>query len=234
MLRIFRDYNYQQYSPLLFGIALTPPIYLILVLFAQPHVVVPKWLWLSGLPIIVAGAILQFSSNRVLWIRIYQVTVVLWLGVLALILLWVVLTKDQSGGYKLLAGVTIGIIVIGSVVATYQSNNAMWSNMPHGPTGVLDNQTGLVNPNKSPIQVQNRLDKAHRLTDIWRNFSSLAAGLAMFLVQVLPNSGITIMVAFVALIWTILGLVGVSRALYFVPSIIRWEREHGKQIYVMR
>lgn len=234
MLRICRDYNYQQYSPLLFGIALTPPIYLILVLFAQPYVAVSKWLWLSGLPILVAGIILQFFSNRVLWIRIYQVVVTLWLAILALFLLWVVLTKGQSREYKLLAGATIGIITVGSIMATYQANRDVWTDMPHGPTGVLDNQTGIVNPNKSPIQIQNRLDKARRLTDIWRNFSPLAAGIAMFLVQILPNSGITIMVAFVALIWTILGVVGVSRALYFVPSIIRWEREHGKQIYVMR
>ena len=234
MLRTFRDYNYQQYSPFLFGVALTPPIYLILFLFAQPHVAVPKWLWVAGIPIIGAGAILQFLSNRVLWIRIYQAAVTLWLAILALILLWILLTQGQSGAYKLLAGATMGVVVIGSIVATYQSNIDVWINMPHGPTGVLDNQTGLVNPTKSPIKVQNRLDKARRLTDIWRNFSPLSAGIAMFLAQVLPNSGITIMVAFVALIWTILGVVGASRALYFVPSILRWEREHGRHISVMR
>lgn len=234
ILRAFRNYSYQQYSPVVFGIALVPPIYLILVLFAQPHVVIPKSLWFSGIPIIIIGAVLQFLSNRVLWIQVYQAIVTLWLVSLSLLLLWIVLTTGQDEEYKLLAGATTSVIVVGSMIATYQSNINVWKNMPHGPTGILDCKTGIVDPTESPQYVQDQLDKARDLTDVWQRFSPLAAGILMFLVQVLSNSGITIMVAFVALIWTILGVAGVSRAFYFIASIIRWEREHEKHIYVMR
>jgi hypothetical protein len=232
MLRSFNDPNYQHYSPFAIGSMATFMIYLGLILFAPSGVRIPSWLWFLGLPILIFGAILQLLSKRILWIRSYQAGVAILFASVYASLLWITLTHHQNWTNKLLAMLIIGLIVVGSAWSIYvhNLNSSHRKDMPHGPIGMLDSRTGIVDPTRSPVAIQKQWEQAEGKLKLVSRLAPLIAGISMFLVRILSEPGILVIIAVIALLGTIFGSIGIGGLVYYVFAIIRWEREHEKRM----
>ena len=54
----------------------------------------------------------------------------------------------------------------------------------------------------------------------------------MFLIRVFPEQGTIAMASLSAMIWTILGATGAGGFIAYIFSILHWEQEHDKRIYI--
>jgi hypothetical protein len=234
MLRFTKDPGYLQYSPLALGFTGTFSIYLGTALISVFKQTIPSWLWFLAILPLAIGLFLQLNSKRILWIRTYQVFIGLINACVWSSLLWFILTRNQTEGTNLFTGITIGVLLVASVLGIYlrNINSTYLSNMPYGPQGVLNTKTGIVDPTRSPTFIHRRQEPVKRRLDVLWRFSPLIAGFSMFLVRVLSESANTIILALVTLLWIIVCAGGAGGAIAYVISILRWEQEHEKRMYV--
>lgn len=235
MLR-FADPYHLYYSPAVIGCTGILTIYLGLALLAVQGMVAPGWIWLFGLSIPLTGFILQIASRRVVYIRGYQVVV---MGLMALVhgsAFWTVVSHNQLGGLKLLAGMITGILLLVLGIGVYRTNwkRSYFAEMPYGPVGVLDSTTGLVDPARSPRHVQDHRGKAEQQYALLWRLAPLTAGLSMLLVRGLPRSSIAALVGVIAFGFAAFGAMGAGGYSFFLVASWRWERAHSKCIYVKR
>lgn len=109
-------------------------------------------------------------------------------------LLWAFLAANSSKQEQGFAAIVVLLILIVSTVGVYLRNvhRNTWVKMPYGPTGLLNNKTGFVDPRRSPDPVQKQWDKPTAQSRILARWHPIIAGLSMFLVKMLPRSEIGI------------------------------------------
>jgi hypothetical protein len=231
------DSEFNEFSPLIFGFAASGIFLLGLILFAQPKVPVHSWLWLLSLPIFLVGFFLQIFTKRLLFIRIFQIIVSLILTITFTILLWFVLHKDGNMIVNLLLGFTIVIAIAGGVITFFLTSlrqEKLLASNPQGMYGSFNARQGIVIlQSTSPTKDGGSDTKTGNPSQAFlARISPLLAGLAMFIVQISSQSGITAITAIVALGFAILTTVGVVRFVRHSLAIIAWEKRHNRRIYL--
>lgn len=236
-LNLPEDSEFNEFSSLLSGFGASGIFLLGLVLFAQPKVPVSNWLWLLSLPIFFVGFFLQIFSKRLLFIRIFQIIVNLIVAVTYTILLWFVLHEDGDMIVSLLLGFTIVIAIAGGVITFFLTSLRQEKHLatnPQGMYGSFNARQGIVilestSPAKDGGSDTKNVNSSRTLL---ARISPLLAGLAMFIVQISSQSGITAITAIVALGFAILTNVGVVRFVRHSLAIIEWEKRHKRRIYL--
>ena len=236
-LNLPEDSEFNEFSPLVFGF-LTSGLFLLgLGLFAQPKIPVYNWLWLLVIPIFFISFFLQIFSKRLLFIRIFQIIVSLILAITFTILLWFVLHKDGNVIVSLLLGFTIVIAILGGVATFFLTALRQEKNLesnPQGMRGSFNARQGIVILESTSPAKDGRSDT--KIGDPIKTFlariAPLTAGLAMFIVQISSQSGITAITAVVALVFAIFATIGFVRFLRHSFAIIAWEKRHNRRIYL--
>lgn len=237
VLNLPEDPEFNEFSPLVFGFAASGIFLLGLVLFAQPKVPVANWLWLLSIPIFFVGFSLQIFTKRLLFIRIFQIIVSLILAVTFTILLWFVLHKDGNMMVSFLLGFTIVIAIAGGVVTFFltslRQERSLASN-PQGMYGSFDARQGIVILQSASPAKDSRSDTktGNSSRTLLARISPLLAGMAMFIVQISSQSGLTAITAVVALVLAILTTVGAVRFLRHCSAIMAWEKRYNRRIYL--
>ena len=237
VLNLPEDPEFNEFSPLVFGF-LTSGLFLLgLGLFAQPKVPVYNWLWLLSIPIFVVSFFLQIFTKRLLFIRIFQTIVSLILAITFTILLWFVLHKDRNMMVSFLLGFTI-VIAIGGGVITYfltalGQERSLASN-PQGMRGAFNAKQGIVILQATSLTKDGRSDTktGNPSKTFLARIAPLTAGLAMFIVQISSQSGLSLITAVVALVFAIFATIGVVRFTRHSLAIMAWEKRHNRQIYL--
>jgi len=181
------------------------------------------------------GIALQLLSNRVILIRIYQLMAMTMIVVVYLIGGVLFLIDNQPLCVKwLLPGMLIIITFGRGIFAFFRTRRIYTATMPHGPLGVLNSKTGVVDPTKSPPKLQRQLDKQAGKTNLVWRLIPLTSGLALAFVRGLSESGGELIMTIIAIV-VVIGISGsVGSILAYIESTWRWEREHGKHIIVKR
>lgn len=234
MLQRLHDPHHLQFSPGLTGAIFTALLYLELVLIHALIAPVPQWVWVCGTLVLFTGIILQLTSRRMLYLRLYQVCVFFIFSVVLAYLLWGLLTLSQGDYNRIVAGVLIGMIFIGSVWSGYDPNRTRkhYKTMPHGPIGLLNLKTGLIVPTRSPATSQAQIRESQKMTQMLLRFGPLLTGLLAFIIQISSQSNDILLLTVVTLPWMIICARGVGTYLVYVVSIIRWEEEYQRRIYI--
>ena len=169
---------------------------------------IPSWLWFIGFPILLIGFALQLLARRVLLMRGYQVLVLGLNTVVYATLLWVLLAANRSKQEQVFAAIAVPLIIIGSAVGIFlrNINRTILVKMPYGPTGLLNSRTGFVDPRRSPDLVQKQWDKATFQSRVLERWHPIIVGLSMFLVKMLPRSGISVILIVIGLVFAGLGV----------------------------
>ena len=202
--------------------------------FVGPHP--SKYVWLGVLGFLFVGVALQFFSNRVLIIRVYGA---LGWGLAALvfaILAWsvTVLAWGQKG--QVLAAAVIGAMLLGygALVFVGKYYSPQRERMPYGVVGKMNQKTGvIVDPRYMEGSSEAQAKSAQGTRTVAR-LSPLIAGFTMLLARSLSaNVEVLLFIPLGLFLAAVATLVAASQASYAV-SIARWEREHGKRIYVKK
>ena len=226
-----------QFSPFGFGLVIVCFTYPgLLILGAQPGIDLHPLAWCVGILLIVFGGWMERATRRLLWIRVYQSLTTILLLIVFATLLWILLAGGRSFQTQLLTAVMLLLLLGGMMIAIHHMTigRVDLASMPHGPKGMLHKKTAIVDPTHSPRQFEEHkvLEKG-KLNQIGR-LSPLLAGISMFLVQILSESGITFMLSVAAIIGISLGLGSIVGLGSYVLSIRQWERDNGKLIYVKK
>jgi len=185
--------------------------------------------------LILVGIVLQIRSNRVLYIRIYQLVVFSTLVFSFLVVAILFLTDGGPLWQKWFVVIVMTIIaVLLGVLAFFRTRQLYTPTMPHGPLGILNPNTGVVDPTKSPPKLQEKIEEYSNKTNfVWRVIP-LTAGLALAFVRGLSDSGGELVMAIIAII-VVVGVSGSIGSVYaYIRAILCWEKKHGKRITVKR
>lgn len=236
MLQRLYDPHFLHFSPGLTGATSTAMIYLQLGLTDVLIAPVPRWVWMGGLLVFLTGMILQFATRRMLYLRLYHACVFFISSLVVAYLLWGLLTLNQGEPNRIVIGVLIGLIFIGSVWSGYDPNRHIknFKTMPHGPIGLLNPKTGLIVPTRSPATSQTQIREGQNMAQMVLRFGPLITGLLAFIIKISSESSDLLLLAAVSLPWMILCARGAGTFALYAVSIIRWEEEHQKRIYVKR
>lgn len=192
--------------------------------------------WPLCLFYLVAGALVEMTTNRLAYIKLFQVIAATGWFAIPGVLFWTILSSEQTDSFRAFAGLTTAMMIIGLIIVGYRANRnrSYLADIPHGPFGLLDQATGLVNPFDSPPSLRKGQKRAATVVARIRRLTPLAVGLSTLLVRGLPDSGIIILVMAIAFLMTTGGSLGGGAAFFFLITTLRWEHTHGKQIRVNR
>jgi len=234
LLQKFQDPHHLQYSPIAFGSAFLGSSLIGVVVLAYKALNISVFLYSIAL-LLAVGIALQFKSNRVLYIRIYQMITIAMLAAVYLIAATVVLADGQPLWKQWLIAIILFSISVGlGIHFFFRTRRSYTPTMPHGPLGTLNPKTGVVDPTKSPPKLQRQLDKSANKTNLVWRLTPLTAGLALAFVHGLSNSGAELLMAIIAVV-VVMGVSGaIGSTLAYIAAILRWERKHDKQITVKR
>ena len=209
--------------------------YLGLTLLVITNVEIPRVVWYSGIPIIMIGLVLQFFSNRLLWIRIYQAFVFSICALIHLYVLWIISAQNSI----LIATISVLIIALSigfASILIVKNSRKKWKmqgiETPHGVVGILHKKTGTIDPYHSPRLVQAEIDDSNKKFASLGKFSLLIPGITMLIVQVLSQSILMIGIAISAFFMFSFSIAGTIGVITDVMSIIQWQKENGKYIRV--
>ena len=195
-----------------------------------------RYVWLGFLGFLLVGVVLQLFSKRVLTIRVYGA---LGWGLAALVfamLAWsvTVLAWGQKG--QVLAAVVIGAMLLGygTLVFVGKYRSPQRERMPYGVVGKMNQKTGVIVDLRYMEGSSEAQAKSAQETRTVVRLSPLIAGLTMLLARSLSaNVEVLLFIPLGLFLAAVATLVAASQASYAV-SIARWEREHGKRIYVKK
>jgi multisubunit Na+/H+ antiporter MnhC subunit len=197
----------------------------------------PTWVLLGTLfvgPIV--GSTLHFVTRRVIYMKAYTVAVYAAYSLVYGSLVWNVLSLGMTRGSRLLMGLAIGValMAVGWQAYIMSLNSPERAVMPHGEMGMLDEETGLVDPLLFTPAIKRREAEHHRLRALWRVPLALAPALSLWLVRALPVTGDLILTLVVASFFVTAFMVIVGKQSSYVLASRHWEREHGKHLCVKR
>lgn len=232
----FRDITVMKFSPLWFGVAGGVTVTLGLALFPalDEGMIPPIWAWLAALiaaPSV--GLLLHLTTCRVIYIKVYFVTTY---GLIALVyggVVWYALISIM-GHAQLFVGLILmaTLIAIGWRAYLASLHSPERAVMPHEEIGGLNQATGLVDPTHSPAIAREREIQWARSATWLRVVIPVSAALGVWLVRALPAHGDLVLVVIVASAIAIFSMMGAGKNLAFVVASMRWERAHGKHIFI--
>jgi hypothetical protein len=192
--------------------------------------------WPLCLFYLVAGALVEMTTNRLAYIRLFQVIAATGWFAIPGVIFWTIISSEQADSFRAFAGLTTTMMIIGLIIVGYRANRnrSYLADIPQGPFGLLDKATGLVNPYGSPPPLRESQKRAATVVARVRRLTPLAVGLSTLLVRGLPDSGIIILVMAIAFLMTTGGSLGSGAFCFFLVTTLRWEHTHGKQIRVKR
>lgn len=235
-MRKFTDTYRGPFSAFLFGLCAALISFMGIGFFAVVNATPPLELWPLCLFYVVAGVLIELASNRVVYIRAFQVAAIFGWSALQSVLLWTILSAGQTELFQAFAGLTIGVMIIGLIYIGYRANHdrPYLADIPQGPFGVLDKQTGLVNPYDSEPPLREAQKRTATVIGRLYRLTPLAVGLSTLLVRGLPDSGIAAVVTMFAFVMTAGGSLGSGAFCSFLVTTLRWEHTHGKKIRVKK
>ena len=235
-MRKFTDAHRGPFSAFLFGLCAALISFMGIGFFSVVNAKLPLGLWPLCLFYVVAGALIELASNRVAHIRAFQVVAMTGWSLLQSVLLWRILSAGQTELFQVFAGLTIGVMIIGLIFVGYRANHdrLYLADIPQGPFGVLDKQTGLVNPYDSEPPLREAQKRTTTVIGRLYRLIPLAVGLSTLLVRGLPDSGIATVTTMLAFVMAAGGSLGSGAFCFFLVTTLRWEHTHGKQIRVNR
>ena len=202
--------------------------------FVGPHPA--KYIWFGYFTLLFAGVILQILSNRVLYVRVYE-TLGWGLSALALAAMaWGVTVQAWRDKSEMLTAVVIATMFLwyGASKFAEKYHSPQRERMPYGGVGKMNQKTGvIVDPRYTEMspEAQTRSAKG---TQMVIRLTPLIAGMAMLLARSLSaNIEVLLLIPVGLYLGAVTTSVAASQASYAV-SIARWEREHGKPIYLKR
>ncbi len=234
MFSEIRDTEAGPYSPMPFALAMPMMFYIYLALFEIPGITPPYWLWYFGLVYFLAGLMLRFVSTRLLWVRFYWFLGYSSVTVLVLSLSWFLLANGHGLGMKLVIGGMRCLFVVGNTIFEYRKGSKDPKNLGYGISGRLEEKTGQVFPRQATKSNLDFDEEAKKSRFSVSNVAPIAAGLSMFLVNVLSDNEVYWFLTLIALGQLWVGTVIVGGISYSVCWIHTWEREQEKQIVIER
>lgn len=235
MYRKILDRQNYYYSPLTFGLVTLAMTYMGLALAENPNKpFIPGWVWFSGIPLLVIGIFLQVFSRRVLWIRVFHALLTMQMSIVFAFVLWEVGKKNQISMSKWTIEMIVGMVFSGCLIYGYMSslNHLKKTKMPHGAIGMLNFKTGSVDPMLNPKEIEAEQANVENVTRSVLQWGPLFVGLLMALTQIFGNQNHDPRVSLAALIFLILGALGLGGNIFYISSIWRWEQRNKKHIYV--
>jgi len=225
----------QQHSPLMIGSA-GLFVYVGLGFLSYIGLDVPGGIWLSGLVIFVVGLVLEILTRRYAYVKIYQVVVFSYMASAFGVLLWVIVSGGRSLEIKLLVAAIIAVSLAATPFFVYRNNFNRRSDLslnPIGPFGSLNWRTGMVSPDTSPKHHRKEMQTETGYT-LLRRVGPLIAGLSMAIAGSLQGTAVDFVIALVAFAIAYGAAAGAGGMWFYLVAARRWEKEHGKRIYVQR
>jgi len=234
LLQKFENPHYLQYSPIALGIAFIGGSLIGSILLAYKSLDISILLYILFVFLLV-GAGLQLTSNRVVYIRIYQMAITVMLVAVYLVGATLFL-GDGRANRETWSVATMLIIIAGGrgVLAFFRTRRLYTPTMPHGPLGMLNPRTGVVDPTKSPPKLQKQMDDYANKTNLLWRITPLIAGLSLAFVRRLSDSGEELVMTIITII-VVVGVSGSIGSIYaYILAILSWEKKHKKRIIVDR
>ncbi len=236
MSRLTQNPYYRQYSPLFMGAVFVIVIYIGLAILLYQVSNPSIWLWFTPFTLLIAAIIIQLSTTRIIYIRVFQFTVMSSTAIIFGISFWLLIANDLVILFKWITAFITGVILISICYSSYHinSNREYLVDLPHGPVGILDHRTGFVNPYKSPHLIQRQQNKFQRQElFVWR-LAPLTAGMTMIVVRGLPDSALIFLIILLCLIVAVGASGGAGGTLYYAIASRRWEIQNGKLMVVKK
>ena len=194
------------------------------------------WVWLVILAGSAIGALLQYTTRRVLVIRVYDLVMYSLTAVTGAVLTWDVLLLAWGESSAVFAGVLIAAMLVSFGAITYirDRRNPKRVRLPCATIGKMDPKTGLiVDPRYMDKTLEDTQQGGAALRTIL-GLTPLIAGLSIMVVRGLPDDVAVLLFllpgVFIAVFMTWM----LAKSTSFLVGTIRWERAHGKRIYVKR
>ena len=194
------------------------------------------WVWLVILAVSAFGALLQFTTRRVLVIRVYDLVMYSLTAVTGAVLTWDVLLLAWGESSAVFAGVLIAAMLVSFGAITYirDRRNPKRVRLPCAATGKMDPKTGLI---VDPRYVDKTPEARQQGSVVLRailGLTPLIAGLSMIVVRGLSDDVAVLLFLLPGVIFSVLMTWFAAKSASFLVGTIRWERAHGKRIYVKR
>lgn len=194
------------------------------------------WAWLVVLLFAGVGMVLQFATKRVLIIRLYDSMMYALAAGASALLTWSLLVLAWGQGSAVLAAATITAMLIGfgAVTVVRDRRNPKRVRLPCAAIGKMDQNTGLITDpryiDRTPVAAQ----QGNAATKAVLSLAPLIAGLSMMLVRGLPDDAAILLLLFPGTLFAVMMTWFVAKSMSFLIGTLRWERDHGKRIYVKR
>lgn len=232
---VTKDKNQMYYSPLMLGFLTLFMSYMGLALAEDPAMpFIPSWVWLSGLPLLFIGVLLQFLSKRVLWIRFYQTVLTLHMTLVFAFTIWSVEQRSTMQDSAWISLIIIGTVSLGCLISGYLSsiNRAKKARMPHGAIGVLNFNTGKVDMTSTPKEIEADEKMTSEVTNLLLQWSPLFVGVLIALTRVWSIDSENLRAVIAGLMGLALGSLGLGSNVFYIGSIRKWEQQNERKIYV--
>ena len=232
LLRCIKDQNYYQYSSFGWGIMIALSSLIGLGMLAYKSINVSVLLYLS-IGAMLAGIALQIRSRRIIYIRIYQIMIVLMQAVIFSSGAILFLTEEQKTAMQLVIVAMVVTLFIGLVVFSFFRTRRNYTSIsPYGPFGVMNPKTGIVDPTHSIPKIQKQIDKYDGKTNLVWRLIPLTAGLDLAFIGILSLSGKELVLVIGAIVIVAGDALGIGSLAAYATATLRWERNHGKHIIV--
>ncbi len=194
------------------------------------------WVWLVILAVSAFGALLQFTTRRVLVIRVYDLVMYSLTAVTGAVLTWDVLLLAWGESSAVFAGVLIAAMLVSFGAITYirDRRNPKRVRLPCAATGKMDSKTGLIVDPRYMDKTPEGEQQGNSALRAILSLSPLIAGLSVMVVGGLPDDAAMMLFLFPGIFIAVFMTWAAAKSASFLVGTIRWERAHGKRIYVKR
>lgn len=227
----------QMYATRPFSIIVSIIIYIgVFLILDRTKGSVPSWLWVTGLPILAVGIMLQMLSTRVLWIRSYQCLAFFLAGLVHTFAFGLIL-KDVENQlptqflYLVLA--TGYCISIGGAYYTTRKNSVKQLRvMPHGTIGTISPNTGIIRTEITSELLKKREERYSENLNRMKRFIPLLAGLAFYVLAVFGTAGNMAIVILISSVLAVTCAIGTGILAVYAVATYQWEREQQLQLHL--
>lgn len=186
----------------------------------------PKFTWILLLIYVVSGLLLQLITNRLLWIRCYQ----LFGNSIVLGIIWVLmlqLASTTSFGWEVVA---VCIFVISSLNHGIRRTRRVSEGSLVLGLGKTDPSTGLLDPYAADFK-STGVDHSASVTDrVATLLLPIAAGITLFMLNLDSIDGTTILMWVLVVAGSWVFAVGTGGFIYLTYVTALWERCNHKQV----
>lgn len=195
-----------------------------------------RWAWLAPLLIPLAGAAVQFTSTRVCYLRVFGM--IGWLPVIGSFAFaaWRAFAFSLVGPARWLPALAIAslVVTLGMITVQTRLRSSSLTQMPCGIYGRPDPYTGIVRDLHWKDPTTTNAKGPGWILVAATVVGPLGIALIRQLVRSTPAPGQIILIGVGALYFAGFATWAGAWSLAHVVAIWRWERQHGKQIHVIR